>query len=288
MMGFEAPGGIQPQKSRKNYRPAQNNSLSYMAAAVIMFVLMLLMCANNYNLLNSYKKLRNDLSTAYTALTDEKAQAGQIEKERSDLLEKYNQLEEEFRLLKEDYTKTSRGSEDLHRQFEELKKQNSELSEQNSELSKKVGTLTDDNIALQNSLKKAAATGVKPQNYSMPESLEPRDALNRGKYAGKFLGTAYTPSKEECGNDKGITRSGKPIVPGVSIAIDNRYWPFGTVFYIKGLGYTVAMDTGSAVKGKYRFDVAVLDREFAKQLGSRKWEVYVVKMGTGKVDTTAL
>jgi 3D (Asp-Asp-Asp) domain-containing protein len=51
----------------------------------------------------------------------------------------------------------------------------------------------------------------------------------------------------------------------------------GTKFYIEGLGYVVAMDTGGAIKGKYRFDYAVFDRQYAKQLGRRKYKVYLVK-----------
>ncbi len=43
------------------------------------------------------------------------------------------------------------------------------------------------------------------------------------------------------------------------------------------------MDTGSGIKGKYRFDFSVLDRDFAKMLGSRNWEVYLVKLGKGNV-----
>ena len=43
------------------------------------------------------------------------------------------------------------------------------------------------------------------------------------------------------------------------------------------------MDTGSAIKGKYRFDFSVLDKEFAQQLGSRKWEVYLVRLGKGNI-----
>ena len=42
------------------------------------------------------------------------------------------------------------------------------------------------------------------------------------------------------------------------------------------------MDTGSAIKGKYRFDFAVFDRNFAKQLGTNYWDVYLVKLGNGK------
>ena len=74
----------------------------------------------------------------------------------------------------------------------------------------------------------------------------------------------------------GLTASGKPIVAGVSIAVDTRYWKLGTEFYIEGLGYVVAMDTGSAVKGKYRFDYAVFDKDFAWELGRRDWKVYKV------------
>ena len=51
----------------------------------------------------------------------------------------------------------------------------------------------------------------------------------------------------------------------------------GTEFYIEGLGYVIAMDTGSAIKGKYRFDYAVFDKQYAKQIGRRKYNVYLVK-----------
>ena len=277
MTGFEATNSIPPQKNPRHYRLVRKNSKSYIGAATILFIMVVLLCGNNYNLLNSYKVLKNELTTAYSELNKEKSEKQQIINEVDKMRKKYDQLSEEFSRLNDNFTKASRGSEDLFRQMEDLKKQNSELSKQ-------VKDLSDDNIALQNSLKMAASVGVKPQNYSIFEGIEPSDTLSRGKYIGKFLGTAYTPSKEECGNDKGITKSGKPIIPGISIAIDNKYWPFGTVFYIKSLGNTVAMDTGSAIKGKYRFDFSVLDKEFAKLLGSRKWEVYLVKMGNGKVE----
>ena len=42
------------------------------------------------------------------------------------------------------------------------------------------------------------------------------------------------------------------------------------------LGYVVAMDTGSMVKGRNRFDYAVFDKDFAWQLGRRDWKVYKV------------
>ncbi|MDD2504613.1 MAG: 3D domain-containing protein [Clostridia bacterium] len=288
MTGFEASDSIQPQRNVRQFKLKRNKAKSSMLPFVIMFVLVGFLCANNYTLLRSYDNLKNDLSETYDQINNERQLKQKIASEANELQQKHKQLQaeyskvyEEYSTLKENSSKTSRSSDDLYKQLEELKKQNNELTKQYKDL-------VNDNVALQNSLKMAASVGVKPQSFTAFEGLEPRTAMNRGKYVGKFLGTAYTPSKEECGNDKGITKSGNPIMPGISIAIDNEYWPFGTIFYIKGLGYTVAMDTGSAIKGKYRFDFSVFDKEFAKKLGSRKWEVYLVKLGTGKIKDVKL
>lgn len=283
MSGFEAADNVQPRRQTRYYRVNSKRKGGYLWAVLILFLLVAFLCINNYIVLQSYKELKDQLSEAYKTVAvanADKADLGksraQLENMNTALAEEIESLKDENSLLKEGYDKVSRGSADFSRQLEELKKQFNELKTQNQEL-------VDDNIALQNSLKMAASVGVKPQSFSFFENLEPRNSINKGKYVGKFLGTAYTPSVEECGNNKGITNSGKPIVPGVTLAVDTKYWPFGTVFYIKGLGYTVAMDTGSAIKGKYRFDFSVLDKQFVQQLGSRKWEVYLVKLGKGNV-----
>lgn len=281
MTGFEATDSIQPQRNVRYFKLTRKKSKGYIWAVVIMFIMVGLLCGNNYILLNSYKDMKDELAVAYKEISAVKNAKQKIASEDTELQKKYQQLANENSKLKDNYSKASRGSDDLSKQLGNLKKQNSDLTKQNKEL-------VNDNIALQNSLKMAASVGVKPQSFSVFEGLKPRSTISRGKYVGKFLGTAYTPSKEECGNNKGITKSGTPVMPGVSIAIDNRYWPFGTVFYIKGLGYTVAMDTGSAIKGKYRFDFSVFDKQFARQLGSRKWEVYLVKLGTGSVKDVKL
>ncbi|MGE5328991.1 MAG: 3D domain-containing protein [Deltaproteobacteria bacterium] len=157
------------------------------------------------------------------------------------------------------------------------------LLAENEYLKKINENIAQDNISLQNSLKIAAMAGVKPKNYTRPPVITSRSMHERWQYIGKFKGTAYTPSVSECGNNKGITSSGKPIVPGTTIAVDTKYWPIGTVFYVKGIGCVTAMDTGNAVKGKKRFDFAVFDKKFAYALGTRYWDVYLVKMGSGKV-----
>jgi len=165
---------------------------------------------------------------------------------------------------------------------ESIKKINKLLNE-NDYLKKINKNISADNVSLQNSLKIAAMAGIKPQNYTRPQVITSRSMHERWKYIGKFKGTAYTPSASECGNNKGITFSGKPIIPGTTIAVDTRYWPIGTEFYVKGIGYVTAMDTGNAVKGKNRFDFAVFNKKFAYALGTRSWEVYLVRMGTGKI-----
>lgn len=180
--------------------------------------------------------------------------------------------------------KLSKQNDDLKKQNDQIKKELEALKKQKEKLEASKNELVSDNMELQKSLKKAAAVGVTPQSYKIYDGETLEESNNKGEYLGKFLGTAYTPSTEECGNNKGITSSGQPIIPGVSLAIDNKHWPYGTVFYIKGLGFTVAMDTGSAIKGKKRFDFAVLDKDFANELGQQYYDVYLVRMGNGKID----
>ena len=281
MTGFQANNSIEPQKNPKYFRLKKKKSKSYIWVTSVLFVIIILLCGNHYILLDSYNLMKEELARANSDIYEERIENLRLARNETDMKARLDQINNEMVQLKEQFNKTSRGSDGLVKQIETLEKQNKELAS-------KVKDLTNDNIELQNSLKMAASVGVKPQSYAIFEGLEQRETINRGKYVGKFHGTAYTPSVEECGNDKGITKSGEPIIPGISVAIDDRYWPLGTVFYIKGLGYTVAMDTGSAVKGKYRFDFSVLDRDFAMQLGSRKWDVYLVKMGNGSVKDVEL
>lgn len=189
---------------------------------------------------------------------------------------------------KQNSQKLDKANSELKKQNEQIRKKLEALQKKNQQLEASKKELAGENLELQKTLKKAAASGITPQSYSIYSGDSLENLNTKGKYLGKFVGTAYTPSSEECGNSKGITSCGLPIVPGVSIAVDKEYWPYGTIFYIKGLGYTVAMDTGSAIKGKNRFDFAVLDKKFAYALGQEKYEVYLVKMGTGKVDKTML
>lgn len=270
MYETEAADGVQPQITFKRYKSLKRCLRGYFLVICILFTIIIVLCANSYIILKTYKNVEEKYNFA-------SRQVNLVNEDKFDLNSEKQSLISENDELREQVDRILSQNGEIQKQIETLRKQNSELSRKNKEL-------TEDNKALQNSLKMAASVGIKPQNFTRFDGVNSRGEINRGKYIGKFLGTAYTPSKEECGNDKGITNSGKPIIPGISIAIDNKYWPFGTVFYIRGLGYAVAMDTGSAIKGKYRFDFSVFDKKFAAALGSRKWDVYLVRLGKGQVD----
>lgn len=266
-----AVNSIKPRSiSRKRYRSVKRTLRSYFLIILTLFIVIGILCANNYMAYTSYNDLRLKFDIAIEKFRT-------VSVDRHDLNAEKTSLEKENEGLKQNYLKIAAQNEEFLKQMQEIKKVNDELVRRNKEL-------LDDNIALQNSIKMAASVGIKPQNYNKFEGISSRGELKRGTYLGRFLGTAYTPSKDECGNNMGITNSGRPVVPGISIAIDNDYWPFGTVFYIKGLGYAMAMDTGSAIKGKYRFDFAVFDKKFAEALGKKHWEVFLVKMGNGYVE----
>ncbi|MCR4434550.1 MAG: 3D domain-containing protein [Clostridiales bacterium] len=273
MYNHEAASSPEPRNTIGNeYTSLKKNNKGYFFTVCILFIVTAALYANNFLVYKSYRELKNQFeitTSKYKSLTVN----------NTDLNVENSRLKKENEELKQNYNRIISRNEEIIKQIEAIQKKNDELVKRNREL-------VEDNIALQNSVKMAASVGIKPQNYSKFQGISSRGELQRGTYLGKFLGTAYTPSKEECGNSKGITNSGEPIIPGISIAIDNKYWPFGTVFYIKGLGYAVAMDTGSAIKGKYRFDFAVFDKKFAKALGSREWDVYLVKEGKGYVEST--
>jgi len=185
---------------------------------------------------------------------------------------------------KENYENTATSSNAYLMERDVLIKKINSLEEEINQMVQKNRELVEDNIELQNTLKLAAEAGIKPQNYKKFSGFSIRTELERGEYVGRFIGTAYTPSEDECGNNLGITYSGEPIMAGISLAVDLEHWPIGTIFFIKGLGYGVAMDTGEAIKGRNRFDFAVFDKRFAKLLGYRSWDVYLVKIGDGNID----
>jgi 3D (Asp-Asp-Asp) domain-containing protein len=277
MLSDEATPLSEPLRLKSHKKIKRNLIL----VAYIVFVVSVSLGVNNYIIYNWFKDTRQKYEDTFLRIKN-------ISEENNTLAAKNTSIMKEYSLLQDEFKKIATQNELVTSQIEEIKAKNYELMQKNKELEDKNKELSQDNIELQNTLKKAASVGIKPQNFTEFKGLSSRGSVERGKYLGKFKGTAYTPCSTECGNDLGITNSGHPIIPGVSIAVDKNYWPFGTVFYIKGLGYAVAMDTGSAIKGKNRFDFAVFDREFANKIGTGYWDVYLVKMGNGKVEDISL
>jgi len=270
-----------PISEPPRFKTQRKNKKTLILIAYIIFVVLVSLAVNNYIIYKWFSDTREKYEDTFLRI-----QA--IEEENSKLMSENNTITYEYNMLKDQFKQITEQNEQMTALLEDIKNKNLELMEKNKQLEEQNKELVQDNIELQNTLKKAASVGIKPQSYTEFQGLSDRGSIERGQYLGKFLGTAYTPCAAECGNDLGITNSGKPIIPGVSIAVDKNYWPFGTVFYIKGLGYAVAMDTGSAIKGRNRFDFAVFDKNFANKLGSTYYDVYLVKMGNGKVEDVSL
>jgi len=86
--------------------------------------------------------------------------------------------------------------------------------------------------------------------------------------------TAYTAN--DPGMDgRGMTFTGLPVDKGV-LAVDPEIIPLGSIVWIPGVGYVVALDTGGAIKG-YRADLYLPDRESALRWGRRTVKVRVVE-----------
>lgn len=222
------------------------------------------------NMIQNKRKLRILITTCVILVI---AVAG-ISYYSKDIIVEYTAKHEELNIAKSDL-EIEKEKVELER--EQVEQEREQVLSEAEIIAQTNLYLVEENIKLQESLKLAASVGVKPQNYDEAEKIESAVDYSKLEYLGKFEGTAYTPSVEECSNNLGYTASGKPIIAGVSIAVDNKYWKLGTKFYIEGLGYVVAMDTGNAVKGRNRFDYAVFDRDYALKLGRRDWDVYLVK-----------
>ncbi|MGB9660696.1 MAG: 3D domain-containing protein [Moorellaceae bacterium] len=86
--------------------------------------------------------------------------------------------------------------------------------------------------------------------------------------------TAYT-AHDRGMDGKGMTYTGLPVDRGV-LAVDPQVIPLGSIVWIPGVGYTVALDTGSAIKGN-RADLFMQDRQKALEWGRRMVKVRVLE-----------
>jgi 3D (Asp-Asp-Asp) domain-containing protein len=147
------------------------------------------------------------------------------------------------------------------------------------------GSTAEDKISLideNNRLRETLSQVVQTRGTTYVRQLPGKKPDNLNGYifaqdVGDWKVTYYTPSKKECGNTEGIGASGKQVIPGYSIAIDPKYWKYGTMFYVEGLGIVRADDAGSAIKGKNRLDYCILNSEIADRLGAETRKVWLLK-----------
>ncbi|MGG2063755.1 3D domain-containing protein [Bacillus sp. S14(2024)] len=126
-------------------------------------------------------------------------------------------------------------------------------------------------------------------------SMEVIRALENTKDWSKYrsmevTATGYTAGMESTGKTKGhpeygITYSGVKVKRDLysTIAADLRVFPIGTILFVPGYGYGVVADKGGAIKGN-RLDLYYETvRDVYNQWGKKKLNVYIVKMGNGKL-----
>lgn len=88
--------------------------------------------------------------------------------------------------------------------------------------------------------------------------------------------TAYWYKDPIDASGTGIAFDGRPAVPYKTVAVDMNVIPSGSQVYVPEIGWCIAHDTGSAIKGN-RIDVAMDSKENALRWGRRKLLVKVIR-----------
>ncbi len=115
---------------------------------------------------------------------------------------KYAELEKQRTSIEEQIGEIEAGMKDANEELVERLQMAENVAKNNL-------YLVEQNIKLQNQIREAAKTGVKPQNYGKTEESTKAVDYSKLEYVGEFEGTAYTPTVEECGNNLGYTASRK-------------------------------------------------------------------------------
>ncbi len=123
----------------------------------------------------------------------------------------------------------------------------------------------------------ASTNGIDNANFAFAM----KEDISNVEYTKELImnASAYTAGYESTGKrpgDKnyGITASGARVRPGI-VAVDPRVIPLGTKLYVEGYGYSIAADTGGAIKGN-KIDLFFESVSEARQFGRRNIKVYVL------------
>lgn len=113
---------------------------------------------------------------------------------------------------------------------------------------------------------------------SIIDTVEP-ECLPPLEYVGEFYITMYAATVEQCGNDLGITASGRKVTDDPTchtVAVDPKVIPLGSYLIIEGYEGIIfrADDTGSAING-YDIDIFTTSesesKTFNNQSGVKVW-----------------
>ena len=127
-------------------------------------------------------------------------------------------------------------------------------------------------------------------------TLTLEEAFDWTKYPKKSVtATGYTAGVESTGKSPdhpqyGITYSGVKVKRDLfsTVAADTSVFPIGTILFIPGYGYGVVADTGGAIKGNKVDLYYETVEDVYTQWGKNTVEVYIVKMGNGKITESEL
>ena len=94
-------------------------------------------------------------------------------------------------------------------------------------------------------------------------------------YVMTVTATAYTPFEPGMTSGTGLAYDGRPAVPYKTAAVDPKVIPLGSRVFVPDVGWLLAHDTGSAIKGN-RIDVCLETDSEMINFGRKSMEIYVV------------
>lgn len=136
-----------------------------------------------------------------------------------------------------------------------------------------------------------AKVGGKLHQSLSKKPLTLEEAIDWTQYpAKKVIATGYTAGYESTGKGPdhplyGVTYSGVRVKRDLysTIAADLNIFPIGTILFIPGYGYGVVADKGGAIKGNKLDLYYETVEDVYNQWGKKTIDVYVIKMGNGKL-----
>jgi len=137
----------------------------------------------------------------------------------------------------------------------------------------------------------SAGKVVASSSEKVHNSLTLEDAIDWSQYPKRtVLATGYTAGVESTGKspdhpEYGITFSGIKVKRDLysTVAADLDVFPIGTILFIPGYGYGVVADKGAAIKGNKLDLYYETVEEVYNKWGKKTIDVYIVKMGDGKI-----